>query len=165
MIANGDHDTANYRELSGLYSFTGQYAKAAEYHAESMERTPEMDGKVLMALEPIQHQLDAGLNDAAMATVDDLITHKIPAKDRLGQSVQVTLELARTLIGRKPELAAEVLVMYGNELVEVNKRLSTWSAKQFDENRWQYLSEYDDDWPNDRQSCRCELSESQGKWV
>ncbi|MFM2090094.1 MAG: hypothetical protein RLZZ127_583 [Planctomycetota bacterium] len=38
LVDQGDQDPANFTELSGLYHFTGQYAKAVEYFEKASER-------------------------------------------------------------------------------------------------------------------------------
>ncbi len=85
LIAKGDQDTANFRELSGLYSFTGQYAEAAEQHRIALARTEEADSKFYMQAELLGHLFDAKQADQAKALAKDLIEVQFPAlKEKLG---------------------------------------------------------------------------------
>lgn len=65
MIAKGDTDTANFRELSGLYSFTGQYAEASEYQGKAIAATKEPESRFFMQIEQVGHLFDAGRTDPA----------------------------------------------------------------------------------------------------
>ena len=85
MIAKGDEDTANFRELSGLYSFTGQYAEAAEQHRIALARTEEADSKFFMQAELLGHLFDAKQADQAKSLAKDIIEVQFPAlKEKLG---------------------------------------------------------------------------------
>ena len=79
MIADGDHDNANYRELSGLYSFTGEYDKAVEYHEEAISRTEDPEGKLSLYVELVQHLFDAKQDKKARDVAKDILDKQIPA--------------------------------------------------------------------------------------
>lgn len=93
-------ETANYRELSGLYSFTGQYAKAAEAHQKAIELTQgDALSSLYMNVELVGHLFAAGQNQRAREVAIDLLDHQIPAqRQALGQSLmQVGAQLAGVL--------------------------------------------------------------------
>jgi hypothetical protein len=100
LIAAGDDDNANYRELSGLFSFTGQYDLCAEYHRKAMDRTADPVSKLYMSVELVGHLLDAGKADQAKAVADDVLDQQLPAlKDQLDAAYfQVGLDLVSTAL-------------------------------------------------------------------
>jgi 2'-5' RNA ligase len=79
LIADGDHDNANYRELSGLYSFTGEYDKAVQYHEDAIGRTDDPENKLSLMIELVQHLFDAKQDDKARAVTLDILEKHIPA--------------------------------------------------------------------------------------
>ncbi len=101
LIAKGDQDTANYRELSGLYSFTGQYQLAAEYHQMALDRTEEPEGKFLMAIELLGHLFESKQEAKAKALAKDLIEVQFPRlKAKMGPSAWSSgMELVAVLEG------------------------------------------------------------------
>ncbi len=101
LIKGGDLDTANYRELSGLYSFTGQYDLAAEYHRKALDATPQPESRLYMKSELIEHLLDGNHVEDAKGAVEEVLTKDLPTlKPKLGPSVwQAGLQLAATLGG------------------------------------------------------------------
>lgn len=111
LIATGERngrdeskETANFRELSGLYSFTGQYALAAEYHQKSIDLTKDEPVSALyMDVELIGHLFDAGKAHQAREVALDLIERQIPAQGKaLGPSLmQVSAQLANILAGHQ----------------------------------------------------------------
>ena len=109
MIAKGDEDTANFRELSGLYSFTGQYAEAAEQHRIALAKTEEADSKFFMQAELLGHLFDAKQADQAKALAKDIIEVQFPAlKDKLGTaSWNAGMELVGILNRHESEALAE----------------------------------------------------------
>lgn len=106
MIDAGDQDNANYRELSGLYSFTGQYAKAVEVHQEAIKRTEGANGKLQLSVELVLHQFDAQLDAAARATALDILDQQMPAM-RQNASEKERIEATQASIGQ--ELAAALV--------------------------------------------------------
>lgn len=114
MIAKGDKDTANFRELSGLYNFTGQYAEAAKYHQlaiDAMDPVKDREALFLMRIELLGHLFEAGRDDEAKALAKDMIGVQFPAvKDALGSSAwSAGMELATVLNGHHAtDLATEV---------------------------------------------------------
>jgi hypothetical protein len=101
LIAKGDDDNANYRELSGLYSFTGQYDLAAEYHQKAIDRTTDPAGKMYMNVELIGHLLNARREADARKVALEVLDQQIPAlKAKLGSAlIQVGTQLGHELIG------------------------------------------------------------------
>ena len=100
----GKADTANYRELSGLSSFTGQYAEAVRWHRLAYAATPvaEKLSRFYMRQEMISHLLDAGQIDAGKAEAEDVLERTLPGlRAELGPSaIQVGLELTAVLSGK-----------------------------------------------------------------
>lgn len=103
LIASNEtegRETANYRELSGLYSFTGQYALAAEFHQKAIDLTQGQPLSALyMDVELVGHLFDAGADHKAREVAIDLIEKQFPAHAKeLGPSLmQVGPDLASTL--------------------------------------------------------------------
>ncbi len=104
LIAKGDTDTANYRELSGLYSFTGQYAEAAEYQAKAIAATSEPESRFFMQIEQLGHLFAAGRTnpasiEQAMALAKELIEVQFPQlKAKLGPATwSAGMDLVMTL--------------------------------------------------------------------
>ena len=118
-IENGDEDTANFRELAGLYSFTGQYDKAVD-HQLAIDRTDEDESLLLMNIEMLMHLHDADRDDEMVALATKIIDEQIPAmQEQLGQSIlQVGLQLTSALGSYdQPELAARIYAKLYNRLV------------------------------------------------
>jgi hypothetical protein len=119
-------ETANFRELSGLYSFTGQYALAAEYHQKAIDLTAEDKlSSLYMDVELIGHLFDAGKAHRAREVALDLLDRQIPAQEaKLGPSLmQVSAQLAGVLAGHQArDLALRALrpglVMFNTRLFE-----------------------------------------------
>jgi hypothetical protein len=114
LIDGGDRDTANFRELSGLYSFTGQYDLAVERHRIAIQQTAEAErtSRFYMRQELIGHMLDAGMTAEADRETADLLDATFPkVGGEIGPAaVQVGFELATVLARRKrPEQAAHAL--------------------------------------------------------
>ncbi len=112
MIAKGDLDTANYRELSGLYSFTGQYDLAAEFHRKALDATPQPDSRLYMKNELIEHLLNGGQTVEAVKVAEGILDQDYPAlRAQLGPSLwQAGLQLAVTLNHhQQQDLAVRVL--------------------------------------------------------
>ena len=141
MIESGDEDTANFRELSGLYSFTGQYAKAAEYHKMAIDRTPEATSRLYMGMEYVQHLIEAKQNDAAIAYAEEILNNELPAlKDELGGSeLTFALQMASTLNhDGSYDLALQFLNEYATAFAEKNiDMVSKWAnSSRFSEDAW-----------------------------
>lgn len=141
MIEAGDDDTANYRELSGLYSFTGQFDLAAEYHRKALDRTTDPVGKVLMQAELIGHLFEAKKTTEARALAEDLIAKQLPsvAKALGGRLAQTGLELAAILNRHEAnDLAIRALATTALEPSGATvEGLARYLADpRFDESRW-----------------------------
>ena len=143
LIAAGDDDNANYRELSGLYNFTGQYDLCAEYHEKAMARTDDPVSKLYMTVELVQHLLDAKKPDEAKAAADDVLDKQMPAlADKIGASgLQVGLNLVAVCLasGGGPGLshtADRAMNQLHKPLSDLTERLATWVEKRFDQNNW-----------------------------
>jgi hypothetical protein len=139
LINSGDDDTANYRELAGLSSFTGQYSQAADYLAAAIERTPEADSRLFEQVELVHHYLDADNHDQARAVVERILTDDLPAvREQLGPAVvQFGLRLASTINEHAPDLALRVLSeTTTSELSDWHSSLGDWLLTNFDERTW-----------------------------
>jgi hypothetical protein len=160
LIQDGDDDNANYRELSGLYSFTGQYDNAIKYHRAAMTRTTDPLSRLYMDLELIQHLYSAaaaqkadGKPDLAAARETEartealsLLDDQIPKqKDKMGMAqVQVGVELAGTLSGHADDLALRAL----RELVipamgQRVDRIADWlDSDEFKQETWDMTPQF-----------------------
>ena len=99
MIAGGDHDTANYREMAGLYQFTGRPAEAADYLALALEKTDEPLSRLNLQPERIALLLTAEKYEEARALAEHVLTVEIPAAGKaLGESrLNVLMDLVSVL--------------------------------------------------------------------
>jgi hypothetical protein len=118
LIADGDHDNANYRELSGLYSFTGEYDKAVAYHEEALKRTDDPENRLSLTIELVQHLFEAKQDDKARAVSLDILEQQIPAlkkdpayKERMAATLpHIGLQLSGALAhGKAYDLALRAL--------------------------------------------------------
>ncbi|MEK7414091.1 MAG: hypothetical protein AAB263_12325, partial [Planctomycetota bacterium] len=67
-------ETANFRELSGLYSYTGQYAEAAKMHQLAIDKgKSDLRSTLFMNIELVGHLFDAGKVHQAREVALDLI--------------------------------------------------------------------------------------------
>lgn len=98
IIDAGDHDTANYRELSGLYRATGQWSLAADVHAEAIERTPAEDAfsRAWATLELIGFLTAAERFEEARTTTEAWLSEQLP---QLGDLDAIGLQLGLNLLG------------------------------------------------------------------
>ncbi len=135
-------ENANYRELSGLYSFTGQNALAAEYHQKAMDLTDDSSSRVEMSMELIQHLFAAEKKDEARAVATDVLDKQIPAlKEKLGPAVlQLGMQLCATLVHHDSTDLAERALAETGVLTELSSRItrvSQWlSSDQYNADAW-----------------------------
>ncbi len=149
MIAKGDLDTANYRELSGLYSFTGQYDLAAEYHRKAIDATPEPESRFYMQIELLGHLFDAGKVAEARALANELIDKDLPAlRPKLGGAIwQAGIQLTGVLSRHDSADLAERIVETTlldkptdkmDSLATQIANLAAYArSPKFDESRWE----------------------------
>ena len=142
LIKNGDDDTANYRELSGLYGFTGQYPLAAEYHEKALERTEDPESRLYASSELIGHLYEAERDDDARKAALTLLDEQLPAlQKQLGQrQMQFGFQVANVLInGKAYDLASRVIKE--TLLEDMSKQIESvgqWLASpQFNARRWE----------------------------
>lgn len=118
LIADGDDDNANYRELSGLYSFTGQYDLAVEYHRKAIDLTNDPENRLSLTVELVQHLFDAKQDQPARTATLDILDQQLPKlkkdpafKDRIAATqAQIGLQLAGALVhGKAYDLALRAL--------------------------------------------------------
>lgn len=142
-----DQDNANYRELSGLYSFTGQYARAVEVQQEAIQRTEDPEGKLQLAVELILHQFEAKQPDAARATALDILDRQMPAlrqgpgeKEKTeAKLANIGQELVAALVhGKAWDLALRTLKDTQMERMAKNiEEVSAWIASpRFNQKMW-----------------------------
>jgi tetratricopeptide (TPR) repeat protein len=147
LIADGDHDNANYRELSGLYSFTGEYDKAVEYHQEAISRTDDLEGKLSLYVELVQHLFDAKQDDKARELAKDILEKQIPAlkkdpaiKERIKATLpQIGMQLCAALAhGKAYDLALRTLkVTQLDDVAAKVTKVGEWLASpQFNQRAW-----------------------------
>ena len=149
LIAKGDLDTANYRELSGLYSFTGQYDLAAEYHRKALDATTQPDSRMYMKTELIEHLLDGGHDDEAAKVATEILDTDLPGlKAQLGPSVwQAGLQLGGTLSGHHQKTLAvrvlsEVLLAAPSDKIpalptNIDKLIAYLESPKFSQSTWE----------------------------
>ncbi len=147
MIADGDEDNANYRELSGLYSFTGEYDKAVEYHEEAIRRTVDPENKLSLSVELVQHLFDAKQDEKARAAALDVLEKQIPAlkkdpkyKERITMTLpHIGLELCGALAhGKAYDIALKALKATQMEDVAGKiKQVGDWlNSARFNQRAW-----------------------------
>jgi hypothetical protein len=106
----GKADTANYRELSGLYVFTGQFREAVDAHRQAIDAMPAGDGtgRFYMRQELIDHLLAAEDGAGAVAETTRLLDEELPRlrQELGGSTLQVGMALVAALAGHdQPALA------------------------------------------------------------
>jgi hypothetical protein len=79
MIADGDRDTANFREMAGLLQFTGRPAEAAEYLELAWRKTLEAVSRLSLQPERIALLLTAGEDQAARDLAEEVLLTELPA--------------------------------------------------------------------------------------
>ncbi len=145
MIAKGDDDNANYRELSGLYTFTGQFALAADYQQKALDRTQGDANKLYMQVELVGHLINAGRLAEAKTLVRKLLDATLPAlKEQLGDAYfSIALELAGSCGGDRsdPELnrlGVQVLHRTVSETLgaEADKLTQWLGSPEFNQSTW-----------------------------
>ena len=142
LIKAGDDDTANYRELSGLYGFTGQYPLAAEYHEKALERTKEAESRLYASSELIGHLFEAERDDDARKAALTLLDEQLPAlQKQLGQrQMQFGFQLANVLInGKAYDLASRAIKeTLLEDMAKQIENVGQWLASpQFNDRRWE----------------------------
>jgi len=142
LIKSGDDDTANYRELSGLYGFTGQYPLAAKYHEQALARTDDAESRLYASSELIGHLFEADRDADARAVALQLLDDQLPKMQKqLGQrQVQFGFQLANVLInGKAYDLASRAIKE--TLLEDMSKQIESvgqWLASpQFNQRRWE----------------------------
>jgi hypothetical protein len=144
MIAGGDKDPANYRELSGLASFTGQYALAAEWNQKAIDANQDAVSKLTMNLEQIVFLHDAGKGDEAKALAADVLDKQIPPlREKLGNGLlDIAFEHAGACLHAKDyDLATRCLKdTVAGACDRLLKQLSAYTqSQQFDAKAWDQL--------------------------
>jgi tetratricopeptide (TPR) repeat protein len=141
LVAGGDTDTANYREIAGLYTFTGQHDLAADYHRKALAQTREPESRFLLEVELLGNLFEAGRTDEALKLADELIDRRVgEVRERMGQGLmQAGIQLAGVLAGHKqPERALRALE--ATALEQSAKQIALACAfigsPRFDENQW-----------------------------
>lgn len=143
LIASGNHDTANYRELSALASRTGQFALAVDFQDKVLERIDDPRGRLTMNLELIRYAFEAKQNERAHQLARNILSQQLPAlQDRMSEieAARLGLELADILLdGEATELArdclAETVLPYIDGLQPAIVRYV--NSANFDAGRWQ----------------------------
>jgi len=98
LVAAGDEDNANFRELSGLCQATGQFAQSAHYLAQAIERVRDPDAAVNLAIERMGDLFEAGQTAEGAALATEIIERMLPAaEDALGPA---TADMAMQLVAR-----------------------------------------------------------------
>ena len=116
MIEDGDHDTANYRELAGLLQFTGRPAESAEYLKLAWARTPEAISRLNLQPERIALMLTAKDYDGARALAEQVLNEELPAAAyEIGDGkLNILMDLVSVLA--EPETNDIAIGILGDEL-------------------------------------------------
>ena len=136
LIAGGDEDTANFRELAGIYAFTGQYERAAYFCREAIARTTDPTSRLNMSIQLIGHLLNAGMKSKSEALATEVLEHQLPAlKQILGRSyVPMAIQLADICLNEegRPHLSAiaqsTVITILQQPLDDAIAQVSGWLA-------------------------------------
>jgi hypothetical protein len=146
LISQGDDDNANYRELSGLYDFTGQYDLAAEYHRKALDRTKDEVSRMYMTIQLVEFLLNGGkMKEAAQAT-SEVMDQQLPKlKEQIGGAtyLQVGLNIAGSCLNTEggPSMPDQALKTF-NTILEptisgyIDKIATFITGPQFDQNSW-----------------------------
>jgi len=165
LIAAGDDDTANYRELAGLAAFTGQYDAAAQNMREAISRTDEAESRLYAGVELVQHLFQAKRPADARAEALKLLNEDFPKlKKSLGsRAFQFGFQLASACSGGRADDIAEpgdggdgddqanmaaydlaeraIAETMMTDLSEQIQQIAGWlESPQFDARRWEAAS-------------------------
>lgn len=146
MIADGDQDTANFRELSGLYQFTGQHDLAVEFHRKALEATPEPESRLYSAAELVMHLFDAKQNEAAREVMLKILDEDLPKMQKeLGPRVmQLGFQLAGYCNqGKAYDLSQRVIAetMLDDMVRQIDQVGQFLRSPQFNQRRWESASQ------------------------
>jgi hypothetical protein len=142
LVAAGDEDNANFRELSGLCQSTGQFAASAEYLAQALARVREPDAAVNLAIERMSDLFECGQPEAGRALAADIIDQQLPAAEAaLGPALpSMAMQLIGRLLGHdgNVDLAARALQTYVAKTAKERLVLCYRyvNSKSFDANEW-----------------------------
>ncbi len=151
IAPGGDFDNANFRELSGLSTFTGQKEQAVQYHRTAMALLPAEDetSRLYMTIELIGHLHAAGLDAEALKTAEDVLDllRRRDIKAKLGQSVvQAGMQLAAVLAFKDGvPLALRALSETGVAAGMAGQiaRIAGWlESKEFKQEAWDGAAEF-----------------------
>ena len=145
LIANGDHDNANFRELAGLSTFTGQYDLAADYHRKALDLVTDPVNHLTMSIELVSRFMDAGKITEARTTAEEILKQMPTMKEALGDSAQrISLNLAGACLNAEGgpalrDLAMQALRDPGSaDIGESITKLSGWlTSDQFNREIWE----------------------------
>lgn len=142
LVAAGDEDNANYRELSGLCQATGQFAASAEFLAEAMTRVEAPDAAVNLAVERMSDLFECEQHGAARQLASDILERLLPAaEEALGPAIAaMAMQFVARVLAHdgNADLALAALRTYvatpaRERLVLCYRYLS---SRQFDANEW-----------------------------
>lgn len=142
LVAAGDEDNANYRELSGLCQATGQFAASAEYLAQAIAHVHEPDARVNLAVERVSDLFESGQREAARALVVEILEDLLPAaKEALGPAIpSLGQHLGAVILNRRGNADLALRVVQETILDEANRRLLACyrylGAREFDVQEW-----------------------------
>jgi hypothetical protein len=150
LIADGDQDNANYRELSGLFSFTGQYDKAVQYHQQAIAKTESPDNRLDLTVELVEHLFNAKQGGRAREAALDILEHQLPSlrknpefKDKIeATQAQLGIELASTLChGKAYDLALRTLKdTQLDDMAGKIEQIGQWLASpKFNQRTWENM--------------------------
>ena len=144
LIATGDDDPSNYREIASLHSFTGRHAESCTFLERAIERTTDPASRLYLTADLAARRLQAGRRKEAREAAERVLGADLPAAiaaRRLeGLGIQrFGIEFAADLVrGDALDLAARALDEVAREEIA---RLATALARylaggHFDEKTW-----------------------------
>ena len=147
LIDQGDHDTANYRELAGLYSFTGQHDLAVRDLREAIDRTTEPEARLYLRVELVGHLLDAQRVPEAVLEIEDMLVNGVPeAGEDIGQAMtSFGLQLAGASNPRHLRLESTRVLhqLCAQQMAEWVGKIRAWFAsEQFNLETWQQHGQF-----------------------
>ncbi len=144
LIAAGNHDTANYRELAALGARTGQFGLAVDFQEKVIERTSDPRSVLKMTLELIRYNFEAGRDGRAQSLVQDVLARQLPALERRMNSLErarVGLDLV-SILDQADAHELALLALYEVVMPTVRSLqgavVAYLESPGFDPDRWAY---------------------------
>jgi hypothetical protein len=151
VMAAGDQDTANSKELCGLYRCTGQWDEAIASATESLERVDGDTAKLERSIQLVWLLTQAERHDEAATLARRISEEDLPRlAPKLKQGLpRLANQLASSLDARRaPDLCLEILERWSvPSALSAMPPLRDWIRDHFDQRAWdddRYLEELRD---------------------